>query len=61
MSVSLVGFSTTSGRGVSVMMEGGFFFFFFCFNEGYNLLCYKVDYGNGVVENTMADFCFWFG
>ena len=37
------------------------FFFFFCFNEGYNLLCCKVDYGNGVVENTMADFCFWFG
>ena len=28
VSVSLVGFSTTSGRGVSVMTEGGFFFFF---------------------------------
>ena len=29
MSVSFVGFSTTSGRGVSVMTEGGVFFFFF--------------------------------
>ena len=50
MSVSLVGFLTIGGRGVSVVTEGGFYlfifyfiyFYFYFFYEGYNLLVARL-------------------